>query len=68
MPDYKICYTTDGSDPSPNSPVYFHPLRNAHQVRAAVLVQGRVAASADSRANAHSTGDNTALTAKAGIP
>jgi beta-galactosidase len=68
VPDYKISYTTDGTEPSAGSPIYFHPIRNAPQVRAAILVQGHVIASADSRASARSTSDKAVLTAKAATP
>lgn len=64
-PDYKIHYTTDGTEPSAASPVYSRPLKNVAQLRAAILVQGKTVASADSRSNAASTRGLAASTAKA---
>jgi beta-galactosidase len=64
-PDYKIHYTTDGTEPSAASPVYSRPLKNVPQLRAAILVQGKTVASADSRSNAASTRGRIASTAKA---
>ena len=50
--DYEIHFTTDGSKPSGESPLYVKPLKNASQLRAAILVNGQVVAVADSRASA----------------
>lgn len=56
----KIHYTTDGSEPSAASPVYdSKPIQNAPRLRAAILVNGQIVASADSLASAPSTADMT---------
>jgi hypothetical protein len=68
VPEYRICYTTDGTEPSVTSPVYSGPVRNAADLRAAILVEGQTVASADSRASARSTSDKAVLTAKANAP
>ena len=65
VPDYRICYTTNGLEPSVTSPVYSHPVQNAPQLRAAILVEGQTVASADSRVSARSTSDKAVLTAQA---
>ncbi len=61
-PGYTIRYTTDGTEPSAASPLYCGPVTNAPQMRAALLVDGRTVALADSRIGAPSTSD------KAGRP
>jgi len=53
--DYKIHYTTDGTEPSTASPVYSKPLTDVSQLRAAIMVRGQPVASADSRSRAAST-------------
>jgi beta-galactosidase len=64
-PEYKVCYTTDGTEPSITSPVYSQPVPNVAELRAAILVEGQIVAIADSRASARSTCDLAALTTKA---
>jgi hypothetical protein len=63
--DFKICYTTDGTEPSASAAVYFQPVRTSGRLRAAILVGGQVVASVDSDASAHSTSDKSILTAEA---
>ncbi len=41
---YTICYTTDGTEPSAKSPEYQKPIRNHPQLRAAIVVKGRIVA------------------------
>jgi hypothetical protein len=65
VPDYKIHYTTDGTEPSARSPVYSRPVKNAPQLRAAILVNEEVVARADSRTSAPATSDSTVAIAKA---
>ena len=65
VPDYKIHYTTDGTEPSARSPGYSGPVRNAPQLRAAILVNEQVVARADSRTSAPATSDNAVAIAKA---
>lgn len=65
VPDYKIHYTTDGTEPSARSPVYSGPVRNAPQLRAAILVNEEVVARADSRTRAPATSDSAVAIAKA---
>jgi hypothetical protein len=64
VPDYKIHYTTDGTEPSARSPVYSGPVRNAPQLRAAILVNEQVVARADSRTSAPATSDSAVSIAK----
>ena len=61
-PSYTIRYTTDGTEPSAASPLYCGPVTNAPRLRAALLVEGRTVALADSRISAPYTSD------KAGRP
>jgi beta-galactosidase len=65
-PDYRVCYTTDGTEPSLTSPVYTKPIPHASNLRAAILADGQIVATADSRASARSTSDLAALTGGAG--
>jgi len=65
VPDYKIHYTTDGTEPSARSPVYSGPVKNAPQLRAAILVNEEVMARADSRTSAPATSDSAVSVAKA---
>lgn len=65
VPDYKIHYTTDGTEPSARSPVYSGPVKNAPQLRAAILVNEEVVARADSRTSAPATSDSAVSVAKA---
>jgi len=65
VPDYKIHYTTDGTEPSARSPVYSRPVKNAPQLRAAILVNEEVVARADSRTSAPATSDSAVAIAKA---
>jgi beta-galactosidase len=66
VPRYEICYTTDGSEPSTESPVYSKPIKNGGQLRAAIVVEGRTVASADLFASAPSTsGRSTTLATSA---
>ncbi len=65
VPDYEIHYTTDGTEPSARLPVYSGPVRNAPQLRAAILVNEEVVARADSRTSAPATSDNAVAIAKA---
>ena len=65
VPDYKIHYTTDGTAPSARSPVYSGPVKNAPQLRAAILVNEEVVARADSRTSAPATSGNAVSFAKA---
>jgi hypothetical protein len=64
VPDYKIHYTTDGTEPFARSPVYSGPVRNAPQLRAAILVNEQVVARADSRTSAPATSDSAVSIAK----
>ena len=64
-PDYKIHYTTDGTEPSAASLVYSEPVRNAPQLRAAILVNEEVVARADSRTSAPATSDSAVAITKA---
>ena len=66
VPDYKIHYTTDGSEPSATSPEYSGPVRNAPQLRAAILVNDRIVARADSRTSAPATSDRAVSIAQTG--
>lgn len=43
-PTFSIRYTTDGSEPTADSPVYQQPLKNSPQLRAAILVKGNIVA------------------------
>ncbi len=52
--NHTIRYTTDGTTPSPNSAEYRKPVRNHPQLRAAILVNGRVVAETKSSATAAS--------------
>ncbi len=54
--DYKICYTTDGSEPVGTSLEYSRPVKGATQLRAAIFVHGQIAAHASYPATAPSTG------------
>ena len=63
VPRYKICYTTDGSAPSAASPVYSKPIKDAPQLRAAIVVGSQVIARADSRTTAASTADKPTVSA-----
>jgi hypothetical protein len=65
VPDYKIHYTTDGTELSARSPVYSRPVKNAPQLRAAILVNEEVVARADSRTSAPATSDSAVAIAKA---
>lgn len=65
VPDYKIHYTTDGTEPSATSPVYSGPVRNASQLRAVIVVNDKVVARADSRNSAPGTSDSAVSIAKA---
>jgi beta-galactosidase len=65
VPDYKIHYTTDGTEPSARSTVYSRPVKNAPQLRAAILVNEEVVARADSRNSAPATSDSAVAIAKA---
>jgi beta-galactosidase len=58
VPDYRICYTMDGSEPSPASPVYSKPIPGVKHLRLALLVNSEVVASADSHNTAPSTKGN----------
>ena len=64
-PDYKIHYTTDGTEPTAASPVYSGPIRNTPQLRAAILVNEEVVAQADSRTSAPATSDSAVSVATA---
>ena len=65
VPDYKIHYTTDGTEPTAASPVYSEPVPNVPQLRAAILVDRQIVALADSRSNAPATSDSAVAVAKA---
>ena len=67
VPDYEIHYTTDGTEPSAASPVYAEPIRNAPQLRAAILVRQQIVAVADSRSSAPATSDSAAALAKTNL-
>ena len=67
-PVYTIHYTTDGSRPDAHSPVATQPLPPNLPVRAAILVEDQLVASADQRSTAPSTGDQAILTARASAP
>jgi beta-galactosidase len=56
-PDYAIRYTTDGTEPKADSPLYSEPIDNTPRLRAAVFVGGQSLACADLRARAASTHD-----------
>jgi beta-galactosidase len=56
-PKYTIHYTTDGSEPSATSPIYSKPIVNAARLRAAILVESQLMATADLRSRAPSTGN-----------
>jgi beta-galactosidase len=58
VPEYKVHYTADGTEPTAASPVYSGPVRSAPQLRAAIVVNDRVVARADSRTGAPATSDN----------
>lgn len=47
---YTIRYTTDGTEPTPASPEYRKPVRGSTQLRAAIVVNGKVVAGTDSKA------------------
>ncbi|MFZ0826336.1 MAG: glycoside hydrolase family 2 TIM barrel-domain containing protein [Verrucomicrobiia bacterium] len=64
VPDYTIHYTTDGTAPSAASPVYSEPVRNAPQLRAALLVNQQIVAVADSRTTAPATSDSSSAITK----
>jgi beta-galactosidase len=55
IPNYKIHYTTDGTEPSMSSPVYAGPVTNAAQLRAAIFVKNQAVAVADVHSRAAST-------------
>ena len=59
--DYRICYTTDGSEPSVASPEYSKPIKSEPRLRAAILVDGQVVACADARPSVVSTTYGAAL-------
>jgi beta-galactosidase len=63
--DYRIHYTTDGAEPSVASPVYSKPLKYVPQLRAAILVEGKTVASADTRSKVASTRGMPGSAAKA---
>jgi beta-galactosidase len=54
---YKVYYTTDGSEPSVASSEYLGSVKSAKHLRAALVVDGRTIALADSRSSAASTCD-----------
>lgn len=56
VPDYKIHYTTDGSEPTGKSPEYSRPVKGVTQLRAAIFVEGRIVVRANWPASAPSTG------------
>ena len=47
---YTIRYTTDGTEPSAKSPEYQKPIRNHPQLRAAIVVNGKIVAATKTRA------------------
>ncbi|HZL43232.1 MAG TPA: glycoside hydrolase family 2 TIM barrel-domain containing protein [Verrucomicrobiae bacterium] len=63
MPNFAVHYTTDGTDPTMDSPTYSGPIAAARNLRAAIIVNGQTIAVADSRAKAASTSDTTVFTA-----
>jgi len=67
VPDYKIHYTTDDTEPSATSPVYSGPVRNAPQLRAVIVVNDQIVARADSRTSAPATSDSAVAMAKANV-
>jgi beta-galactosidase len=50
-PAFKIRYTTDGTRPSLDSPLYSGPIKNAASMRAAIFVNDRMVADANFPAN-----------------
>jgi beta-galactosidase len=66
-PDYKIHYTTDGTEPSARSPEYSGPVRNTPQLRAVIVVNEQVVARADARVGAPATSGSAASIATAKV-
>ena len=60
VPDYRISYTTDGTEPLAVSPAYVKPISNARRLRASIFVDGQAVANADSHAHPVSTSNAAA--------